>query len=209
MHGKKTTEELRRCLALILIIMMLTIPGFNRSFMAQEGESPKLRIVILDGDGAINNIRQRTAREPIVRVEDENRKPVAGALVVFTLPDNGPGAVFPNGSKSLMTYSDQQGLAKARGVKPNSIEGQFQITITATFRGAITKLTLGQTNTMAAATAVAGGISAKLIAILVATGAAVATGTIIATTRGNDNGSAPNLPQPIIISPGTPTVDKP
>lgn len=209
MHGKINMEELRRCLALILIIMMLTIPGFNRSFMAQEGGSSNLRIVILDGDGAINNIRQRTAREPIVRVEDENRKPVAGALVVFTLPDNGPGAVFPNGSKSLMTYSDQKGEAQARGVKPNKIEGQFQITITATFRGAIAKLTIVQTNTMAVTTAVAGGISAKLIAILVATGAAVAAGTIVAATRGNDNGSTSNLPKPIIINPGTPTVDKP
>ena len=32
---------------------------------------------IVEGEGAINNIRLRTAREPIVQVEDENRKPVA------------------------------------------------------------------------------------------------------------------------------------
>lgn len=45
-----------------------------------------LNLVIVEGEGAINNIRQRTARDPIVRVEDENHKPVAGAAVVFLLP---------------------------------------------------------------------------------------------------------------------------
>ena len=36
----------------------------------------------VEGDGAINNIRQRTAREPIVQVEDENHKPVDRKSVV-------------------------------------------------------------------------------------------------------------------------------
>jgi hypothetical protein len=188
---------------------MMIFPGFHRSLQAQEGESPKLRIVILEGDGAINNIRQRTAREPIVRIEDENRKPVAGALVTFTLPDHGAGAVFPDGSKSLMTYSDPKGQAKARGLKPNSIEGQFQISITATFRGAVSKLAIGQTNAMATTAVVGGGISAKLIAILVATGAAVATGVAVAASGGEGNGNAPTQPPPIVITPGTPSVGKP
>ena len=47
----------------------------------------KLNLVIVEGEGAINNVRQRTAREPIVQVEDENHKPVAGAVVVFLLPN--------------------------------------------------------------------------------------------------------------------------
>ena len=34
--------------------------------------APMLNLVVLEGEGATNNIRQRTAREPIVQVQDEN-----------------------------------------------------------------------------------------------------------------------------------------
>src|SRR5262245_22591386 len=48
-----------------------------------------LNIVVVEGEGAVNNVRQRVARDPIVRVEDENHNPIAGAVVVFTLPTEG------------------------------------------------------------------------------------------------------------------------
>lgn len=53
-----------------------------------------LKIVIVEGEGAINNIRQRVAREPVVAIEDEARRPVAGAEVVFRLPDTDPAGPF-------------------------------------------------------------------------------------------------------------------
>ena len=71
----------------LLICCLLTIqPAFGGA--AQQAPM-KLNIVIVEGDGAINNIRQRTAREPIVQVEDENNMPVAGATVYFLLPESG------------------------------------------------------------------------------------------------------------------------
>jgi hypothetical protein len=57
----------------------------------KPGASGRLTIIILEGVGALNNIKQGTAREPIVRVDDENHRPVAGAFVTFTLPYDGPG----------------------------------------------------------------------------------------------------------------------
>src|SRR5881398_1442797 len=81
-----------------------------------------LNLVIVEGEGAINNIRQRTAREPIVQVEDENHKPVAGAAVVFLLPSNGAGGSFANGARTLTMTTDNQGQAVARGLKPNGIK---------------------------------------------------------------------------------------
>ena len=78
-----------------------------------------LNLVVLEGEGATNNIRQRTAREPIVQVEDENHKPVAGAIVVFTLPSNGAGGTFANGARTLTMVSDSKGQAVARGFRPN------------------------------------------------------------------------------------------
>src|SRR5215469_13215110 len=80
---------------------------------AQEAP-PKLNIVIVEGDGAINNIRQRTAREPIVEVQDENHKPVAGAAVVFALSDQGASGTFAGGAHTLTVVTDNQGRAIAR-----------------------------------------------------------------------------------------------
>src|ERR1035437_4688871 len=70
-----------------------------------------LNIVVVEGEGAINNVRQRVAREPVVRVEDENHKPIAGAAVVFTLPTEGATGEFSNGGKSLTMITDSQGRA--------------------------------------------------------------------------------------------------
>jgi hypothetical protein len=202
----RLTQILVTCFA--ILIALKTAP---RVSAAQENPvNSQLRIVILEGDGAINNIRQRTAREPIVQVEDENRKPVAGAMVLFTLPDSGPGAVFPNGSKTLITYTDPKGQAKAKGLKPNSIAGSYQITVNVTSQGLKASAVIGQTNALAAAAA-AGGISAKLLAIIAIAGGAAAAGAIAATSGGN-NSPTPTTPTPVptaTVTAGAPTVGGP
>src|SRR3981189_1882516 len=66
----------------------------------------ELNIVVIEGEGAINNVRQRVARDPVVRVEDENHKPIAGAAVVFTLPTEGATGEFSNGPKSLTIMTE-------------------------------------------------------------------------------------------------------
>ena len=177
---------------------------------AQEaGSAPKLNLVIVEGDGAINNIRQRTARESIVQVEDQNHKPVAGAVVVFLLPDHGASGVFANGSHTLTVVSDAQGRAVARGLKPNNVQGQVQMHVTASHNGQVANATITQTNaiTAAAGAAAAGaGISAKLIAVLVIAGAAAAGGAVAATRSG---GSSTPAVTPITITPGAGTVGAP
>src|SRR5450631_3748276 len=148
--------------------------------------APVLNLVVLEGEGATNNIRQRTAREPVVQVQDENHKPVAGAIVVFTLPSNGAGGVFANGARTLSMVSDNQGQAVARGFRPNGLKGQYQIRVNATHQGQTASTSINQTNAVVAASAVAGaGISAKLIAVLVVAGAAVAGGAYYATHSGS------------------------
>src|SRR5258708_15451218 len=101
---------------------------------AQEAAPQKLNIEILDGDDAINNIRERTAREPIVQVTDENHKPVAGALVLFSSPENGAGGLF-NGARTLSVTTDAEGKAVAKGFQPNAIKGKFQIRVNAEYKG--------------------------------------------------------------------------
>ncbi len=112
--------------------------------------APMLNLVVLEGEGATNNIRQRTAREPIVQVQDENHKPVAGAIVVFTLPSNGAGGTFANGARTLSMVSDNQGQAVARGFRPNGLKGQFQIRVNASFKNQTASVAITQTNAVLA-----------------------------------------------------------
>src|SRR5271163_2790014 len=66
-------------------------PSKHDAGPAQEAAAPppSLRIVILEGEDVSNNIKERTAREPIIQVQDENHKPVAGAAVLFSIDSQG------------------------------------------------------------------------------------------------------------------------
>jgi hypothetical protein len=176
---------------------------------AQEAGSGPLNLVIVEGDGAINNIRQRTAREPIVQVEDANHKPIAGAAVVFLLPDQGASGTFANGSHMLTVTTDAQGRAVGRGFHPNNVQGKLQIRVSASYQGKAATATISQTNTIAgaAAGAVAAGVSVKLITILAIAGAAAAGGAIAATRGGG--GSPVTTTPPTTITPGAGTVGAP
>ena len=178
-----------------------------------QAPAPALNLVVLEGDGAINNIRQRTAREPIVQVEDENHRPVAGVAVVFTLPTTGAGGTFANGANTLTTLTDSQGRAVARGLKPNNVQGQYQIRVNASKNGQTASTTISQTNALvagAAAGAAAAGISAKLIAVIaVAAGAAVAGGVVAATRNGNNNNNNTPAASIVTITAGAAAVTTP
>jgi hypothetical protein len=191
--------------------VMLSCAIFAQSVLVRAQDPPapgagKIRIVIVEGEGAINNVRQRVAREPIIQVEDENRKPVAGAAVTFLLPNQGAGATFANGARSLTITTDAQGRAAARGLRPNNVNGQYEIRVNASHQGRTDTTVINQTNAITAA--VATGISAKLIAILAIAGGAVAAGAVAATRGGNNGGNAPGA-SPTVIVPGTPTVGGP
>ncbi len=177
--------------------------------------APVLNIVIVEGDGAINNIRQRTAREPIVEVQDENHKPVAGAAVVFALSDQGAGGSFAGGAHSLTTVTDAQGRAVARGFRPNHVQGQYQIHVTASRNGQTATTNISQTNVLtgaAASSTAAAGISGKVIAIVViAVAAAAAGGAYLATHNGNGSNTSTSTTgaSAITITPGSGTVGPP
>ena len=179
------------------------------------GASPQqvpteLNIVVVEGDGAINNIRQRTAREPIVQVEDENNRPVAGATVVFVLPESGPGGTFAGGARSLTVVTDQQGRAVAKGLIHNGQQGKFQIQVNASHQQLTATANISQAN--AVLTAASAGISGKMIAILAVVGGAIAGGVIAATSGGNGSNGGPTGPPvrpPTTITPGAPSFGGP
>lgn len=187
------------------LLVLPPAPGF-----ATQETGLKLNLVVVEGEGAINNIRQRTAREPIVQVEDENHKPIAGAAVVFTLPSQGAGATFAGGAHTLTVMTDAQGRAVARGLQPNRVQGQFQIHVNASYNGQTANTNISQSNVVgAAAGAAAAGISAKLIILLAVAGAAAAGGIIYATHSGGNGNNGTMAPSAVTISPGTGTVGPP
>src|SRR5580700_2613499 len=188
----RTTEDAMRWLSPVLAIL-ISIPA--TSVVDAQAVAPMLNIVIVEGDGAINNIRQRTAREPIVQVEDENHKPVAGAAVIFALSGQGAGGSFAGGSQSLTAVTDSQGRAVAHGFHPNSVQGQYQIHVTASNNGQTANATISQTNAVVAgaAGAAAAGISGKLIAVIVIAAAAAAAGGAYYATHNGGGGSGATI----------------
>src|SRR5437762_13452960 len=145
-----------------------------------------LKIVIVEGDGATNNLRQRTAREPVVEVVDENDRPVSGAAVLFLLPEKGAGGVFADGSNQLKVLTNEQGRAVARGLTPNNETGAFRIQVQSSYLDRTATAMIHQANAAAMA-----AISAKLLGLL-AVGGGVAATAAVALTRGGRTESTPS-----------------
>lgn len=186
--------------------LLLSLLAQTASYGYQDGgQIQKLNIEIVEGEGAVNNIRQRMAREPMVQVTDENRKPVAGAAVVFLLPNQGAGGTFANGAKSLTTLTDANGNAVARGLQANRLSGQYQVRVTASHQGKTVSTAINMTNA-AVGGAVATGAALKWLLLLGAAGGAAA-GAVVATTGGNGGGT-PSRPS-TTVTPGTPSVGAP
>jgi hypothetical protein len=191
------------CLFLIALLLL------NFSGLPVWGQTPtSLQIVIVEGEGAINNVKQRVNREPIVQVEDENHKPIAGAAVIFFLPNQGPGGTFSNGTNSLTTTTNAEGRAVARGIRFNNQAGAMEIRVAASFSGQTASATITQTNVLG--TAASGGsvggmsLTTKLLIIGAIVGGGVAAGVIVA----NRGGSTTAIPITTITS-GTVTVGAP
>ena len=160
----------------------------------------KLDIVVIEGEGAINNLKQGLTREPIVEVRDENDKPVGGALVTFTLPGNGAGGAFGGGAQTLTVTTDAQGRAVASGFRPNSHSGSFKMRVRAQSQGRTAAKEIAMKNVASAAGA--GGMSTGLIITIVAAAATAAAVGVAVGTRNN----GPAGPSPTVIQPGGGTV---
>ena len=122
--------------ALVLFILMTALTA-----AAQD-----LKIVTLQGEGAVNDIKSKTVTEPVVEVRDSRELPVADAEVVFQLPAMGPGGIFPDRSRVLVTRTNGQGQAAAAGLLPNNETGRFNIKVTAGSSGRTASAIIAQSN---------------------------------------------------------------
>ena len=167
---------------------------------AALAQAPALRVVVIEGEDAVNIIQQKTAVRPVVEVRDRNNLPVAGALVTFSI-EGGTAASF-GGASTLTVATNAAGQAAVTGLTP-SAAGAFQIQVSAAFQGQVATATIAQTNVMTAAQAAAasgatgggsagsaggagaagsgGGMSTTTLSIV---GAAAAGGALVATQAG-------------------------
>jgi len=171
-----------------------------------QDSPPKLAILVVQGEGVINDLKDQTSHESVVQVVDDNQKPVAGAAVVFFLPNDGPGGTFFDGTKSLTVTTDAQGRAIIRGIRFNRLSGQMKIRVTASFGGQTATATINQTNVGGPGGSPAMSTRTKVVLIVVLVAGAV-TGAILAT-RGSSSSNTAATP-PITITAGTPTVGAP
>src|SRR5579872_4904706 len=129
----------------------------NRRFLlalflasAAVAQNTSLKIVIVEGQGAINNIRLPRSKEPVIEVVDPDGAPIPGVAVNFTLPPTGPGGDFLDG-KTLSTVTDEHGRAVGRGLHANKVTGQYTIEISASYHGETAHAAVTQTNAEPAA----------------------------------------------------------
>jgi hypothetical protein len=170
-----------------------------------QAQEPKLSIVVVEGQDAINNIRQPIARDPVIEVHDQSGAPVEGASVTFFLPGQGPGGTFANGTNTLTTTTDRNGRAVARGIHFSHQTGKFEIRVAASYQGQTASTTITQTNVSGISTS--GGGPSHKVWIILAIAAGAAVGGAIAATHGGSSSSSSTAP--IVITPGTPTVGGP
>ena len=197
--------------------MKQLFPVLSILFAFHGGASPlhcqtlptEMNLVVVEGEGQSNNIGQHVSRPPLVRVEDENHRPIVGAAVIFTLPTEGATGDFGSGSKTLTVITDNQGEAAGKGLKLNYAPGKLPIHVNASYRGLTAKATITEYVVAPPGAKIGGGHgSGKLVVILVIIGAAAAGGAYYATHRGGSSSAStvPAGPTSIGITPGTGTI---
>lgn len=165
-----------------------------------------LQIEVIAGEGAVHQAGSRSSSGLAVRVTDELGAPVAGALVSFRMPEDGPGGAFTSGLGTEIVTTGADGRAVAPRVVWNDLEGAVEIRITAAKEG----LRAGAivTQQLAGHAPVAArqrfGTSHKWLYIAGAAAGAAALG--FAVGRGSStNGGAPGTPDKS-IDIGAPTI---
>jgi hypothetical protein len=103
-----------------------------------------LKILVLQGQNAINSLTSKTALSPVVQVLDAVEQPVEGATVTFEVSPTGPGGSF-GGAPLATVKTDFTGQATA-AFTPNDTPGSFSIKVTAVLGELSAQQRIRQTN---------------------------------------------------------------
>ncbi|HEY7187839.1 MAG TPA: hypothetical protein VH436_14885 [Vicinamibacterales bacterium] len=139
---------------LVVVTAIVSAQQPQRPADASKG----LRIVVLEGEDAVNIVQQKTAVRPVVEVRDSNNLPVAGVTVQFTIARSGGGAAasFANGQSVVTVTTDAVGRAATSPLQAIG-NGAVRINVQATYQGQVATATVSQTNFASAAEAARAG----------------------------------------------------
>jgi len=191
-----------------VVALILALAGLH-SMRAEENpgaQTARLRIVVIEGEAAVNIIQQKTAVAPVVEVRDRNDQPVAGAVVQFTI--RGGRATF-GGARTLTLTTNAAGRAVAAGLTPTGA-GAVQIGASAVFEGQTAVATIVQTNVLTAAQGAGaasagggGGLSGAAIGGIAAGAGGAVAAVALTQKNGDTSGTAP----PTASAPSQPRTD--
>lgn len=203
--GESRRSPVMRSLTAIALVSSMIAGSVPAAAQAQG----LLKITILQGEGALNNIQKKMAQSPAVEVKDEAGRAVEGATVVFALPFAGASGKFSSGERTFTTKTDAQGKAMAGPFTPNDTEGRLNINVTATAGERKASIVIPQSNTMAGGMGYTGGRSfPRWLIGLGATGGGIAA-LLIARGGGGSSSPAPSAPVSTTITIGSVTVGGP
>jgi hypothetical protein len=190
--------------------LALPAPGWSQQVSGPKSnlvQGGGLKVVVVQGEGATNNIRSKSGTPPVVEVRDDSDKPVAGAEVVFQLPAAGPGGVFNGWMRTQTARTDAQGQARAEGFTPNEEEGRFNIKVIASAGSKNATVVIGQSNVRGTA-AQAKGSSKKALWIVLGVAAVAGIAIAVGVSR-DDKTPAAAVTVPVTVSAGAITVGGP
>src|SRR4051812_37735115 len=101
-----------------------------------------LKIIVLEGEDAVNLIDKKTAVKPTVEVRDRNDLPVSGAAVLFMIRSR--GATFANGARQFSVMTDSLGRATVNELTPVG-RGSIEIEGRASYQGGPATTTIRKT----------------------------------------------------------------
>jgi hypothetical protein len=142
--------------------------------------APALRVVVLEGEDAVNIVQQKTAVRPLVEVRDRNNLPVPGASVTFTVGAGQPAA-FGGGAQTITVTTNAAGQAAPASFSATGA-GKVSIQVQAAHQGQVASAAITQTNFATVAAAAAAGVAATTVGTAAgSTGAGAAAGAAGAT----------------------------
>jgi hypothetical protein len=167
-----------------------------------------LKVMVLAGEGELNDLERKVMAPLVVDVLDQNGRPVEGAAVVFRFPLNGPSASFSNGEKARTVRTNADGQAAAVDWMANGEVGKFQVRVNASRGNELGEAVFSMSNVSRITEEIKSKDkhksvwSSRWVKIGIAAGAAGAVAGIVLATRGGSTSS-------VSASPGTPTIGGP
>ena len=217
---KRARRDAWRRLTAIATLLAWVVTGLPLGAI-EPNPDKKLTVDVLQGQGAEHSIIAPQEAAVTLRVTNEMEMPVTGAVVVFQLPQSGPGGAFLTGNRFATVMTDSMGLANAQ-VQPNRVPGAFTIIATVSYLDYQSEtLNIEQANVNPAVTSrpapgqtpARRGGSGKLIAIVALIGGAAAGAALGLAGGGGGGGGSPSPPPAppptTTISPGSPTFGPP